>query len=72
MPEGQQDHGGVTMPMPIVCRRLHEPFDLALGEYSRVRYSAFGNRRGGTVPFTVLGARERGHDFIENFACAIA
>ena len=32
MPEGHQDHGGVTMPMPIVSGRLHEPFDLALGE----------------------------------------
>jgi hypothetical protein len=32
MPEGCQDHGGVTMPMPIVSRRFHEPFDLALGE----------------------------------------
>jgi hypothetical protein len=32
MPEGYQDHGGVTMSMPIVSCRLHEPFDFALGE----------------------------------------
>jgi hypothetical protein len=32
VPERPQDHGGVTMPVPIVSRRLHEPFDLALGE----------------------------------------
>jgi hypothetical protein len=40
--------------------------------YSRVRYSAFGNRPGGTVLFTVVGAFARDLDFIENFACAIA
>jgi hypothetical protein len=32
MPECYQDHGGVTMPMPIFSGRLHDPFDLALGE----------------------------------------
>jgi len=32
MPEGYQNHGGVTMPVTIVSGRLHEPFDLALGE----------------------------------------
>src|SRR5215467_12523482 len=32
MPECHQNHGGVTMPVPIVSRRLHEPFNLALGE----------------------------------------
>jgi hypothetical protein len=30
--ECSQNHGGVTMPVPIVSGRLHEPFDLALGE----------------------------------------
>ena len=32
MPERHQNHGGVTMPVPIVSGRLHEPFNLALGE----------------------------------------
>src|SRR5215469_16007982 len=32
MPECHQNHGGVTMPVPIVSGRLHEPFNLALGE----------------------------------------
>ena len=32
VPECYQNHGGVTMLVPIVSRRLHEPFDLALGE----------------------------------------
>src|SRR5262249_12569405 len=32
MPKCHQDHGGVTMPVPIVSRRLHQPVNLALGE----------------------------------------
>jgi hypothetical protein len=32
VPECYQDHGGVTMPVPIVSCRLHEPFNPALGE----------------------------------------
>jgi hypothetical protein len=32
VPESHQDHGGVPVPMPIVSGRLHQPFDLALGE----------------------------------------
>jgi hypothetical protein len=35
--------------------------------YSRVRYSAFGSRPGGTVLFTVVGALARDLDFIGNF-----
>jgi hypothetical protein len=37
------DHGGVTMPIPIVSRRLHEPFDLTLGEVLAVEI--FGIRQ---------------------------
>jgi hypothetical protein len=71
VPECYQDHGGITMPVPIVSRRLHEPFDLARSvRYSRVRYSAFGSRPGGTVLFTVVGALARDLDFIDNFPCA--
>jgi hypothetical protein len=32
MPEGQQDHGGVPMTRAIAAGRLHQAFDLALGE----------------------------------------
>src|SRR5215831_13546907 len=32
MPEGQQDHGRISMPVPITARRLDEPLDLSLGE----------------------------------------
>jgi hypothetical protein len=32
MPKCHRDHGGVTMAVPIVSGRLHEPFDLALSE----------------------------------------
>jgi hypothetical protein len=38
--------------------------------YSRVRYSAFGSRPGGTVLFTVLGVLTFDLDFIDNFPCA--
>jgi len=40
--------------------------------YSRVRYSAFGSRPGGTVLFTVVGALARDLDFIDIFPCAYA
>jgi hypothetical protein len=32
VPKCHQNHGAVTMPVPIVSGRLHEPFKLALGE----------------------------------------
>ena len=32
VPEGQQDHGCIPMPMPVLARRLHQPLDLSLGE----------------------------------------
>src|SRR5215470_15910105 len=32
MPKGQQDHGRITMPVPITARRLDKPLDLSLGE----------------------------------------
>ena len=32
MPEGQQDHGGVPVPVAIAASRLHQALDLALGE----------------------------------------
>jgi hypothetical protein len=32
VPEGQQDHGCIPMPLPVPARRLHEPLDLSLGE----------------------------------------
>src|SRR5215471_12126257 len=32
VPKGHQDHGGITMPVTIVSRCLHEPLNLALGE----------------------------------------
>src|SRR5262250_152144 len=32
MPEGQQDHGRIPMPVPITARRLDKPLDLSLGE----------------------------------------
>src|SRR5215472_5358578 len=32
MPEGQQDHGRIAMPVPITAGSLHQPLDLFLGE----------------------------------------
>src|SRR5262249_10987127 len=32
MPEGQQDHGRIPMPVPITARRLDKPLDLSLSE----------------------------------------
>jgi hypothetical protein len=32
MPEGQQDHRGVPVPMAIVASRLHQALNLALGQ----------------------------------------
>jgi hypothetical protein len=32
MPEGQQDHRGVPVPMAIVASRLHQPLNFALGQ----------------------------------------
>src|SRR5262249_23730779 len=32
MPEGQEDHGRITMPVPITAGSLHQPLDLLLGE----------------------------------------
>ena len=32
MPESQQDHGRVTMPVPIAARRLDQPLNLPLGQ----------------------------------------
>jgi hypothetical protein len=32
MPEGNQDHGGVPVPVTVFAGRLHEPLDLGFGE----------------------------------------
>ena len=32
MPEGNQDHGGVPVPVTVLASRLHEPLDLGFGE----------------------------------------
>src|SRR6476659_9964658 len=32
VPEGQQDHGRIPMSVPVPARRLHQPFDLFLGQ----------------------------------------
>jgi len=32
VPEGQQDHGRIPMSVPVPACRLHQPFDLFLGQ----------------------------------------
>jgi hypothetical protein len=32
MPEGNQDHGGVPVPVTVRASRIHEPLDLGFGE----------------------------------------
>jgi len=32
VPEGQQDHGAIPVPIAIVASSLHQPLNLALGE----------------------------------------
>jgi hypothetical protein len=29
---GEQDHGGVPVPVPVITGRLHQPLDLLVGE----------------------------------------
>ena len=43
MPEGYEDHGGVTVSLAVTLHGLDQPFDLALGEMllTGIRCSAF-------------------------------
>jgi hypothetical protein len=63
MPEGNQDHGGVPVPVAVLASRLHEPLDLGFGEVLSVPVSLFGLRRGGTVPLTGVGDTSRNAAF---------
>jgi hypothetical protein len=42
MPEGDQDHGGVAVTVPVALGGLDQTFDLGDVRCSRMRRSAFG------------------------------
>jgi len=54
LPEGEQEHGCIAMPVPVFARCLMSRSTFFSVRCSRVRSSRFGRRRG-TVRFTLAG-----------------
>ena len=69
MPEGQQDHGGVAVAVPVAPGGFDQRLDLADGECSRVRRSAFLPRFVGTVRKISVGVTGWRCDFAIEIQC---
>ena len=56
MPEGDEDHGGVPMAVPVLPRRGHQRLDFVLGQiFARAQFAVLRPLRL-TVRFSMLGA----------------
>ena len=55
VPEGDQDHGRIAVPVAVLPRRSHQRLDLLLGQVFAGSQVAFLARRGITVRFSMAG-----------------
>jgi hypothetical protein len=63
VPEGDQDHGGVAVPVPVCQAALTRVSTSAAVRCSRVQSSALGRLVGTTVRFTSVGGTSFRYDF---------